>query len=157
MSINSAKSEESNINLFYEWAIWGHLESEKNLELILLKGHLLLEVVLDSLLFDDKKDYKNYSFHRKVTYLENLDVKEESRQRFIVMALRDLNKMRNKLAHEFKYDIANGEFDEWSSRIHDNLEGMKWTRYTRRTKIIHSFSILAKNILDIKTTKASCR
>ncbi|MFA9392882.1 MAG: hypothetical protein ACERKD_23950 [Prolixibacteraceae bacterium] len=151
MSTDNNKTEKPNLDPFYEWAVWGQLESEKNYELILLKGHLLLEAALESLLLQHKIDScENYSFHRKISFFESLDITEKLKQKFIVKALRDINNMRNKLAHEFKFDINNGEFDEWSSQIHQNLQGMKWTRYTHRTKIVHSFSILAINILNLK-------
>jgi len=30
-----------------EWAVWAHLDSQKNIELVLLKGHMMLEVMVN--------------------------------------------------------------------------------------------------------------
>ena len=55
------------IDPLVEWAVWGHLDSKTDLELLLLKGHLLLEVILDTTLERNNiKDYNNYSFYRKL-------------------------------------------------------------------------------------------
>jgi hypothetical protein len=61
--------------------------------------------------------------------------------------------LRNKFAHEFNFDIDNGEFELWSSNIQEKLKGKKFTKYTFRTKIVHSFSILAKSILELTDMK----
>ena len=33
-----------------EWAVFGHLDRKKDLELILLKGHLITETILETVL-----------------------------------------------------------------------------------------------------------
>lgn len=143
--------EEVNINPLYEWAVWGHLESEKNMELILLKGHLLLEMTLESFLRHNKiENCDDYSFYRKISYFESSDITDKSKQIFISNSLRAINKLRNKLAHEFEFDLTSEELENWSSEILNNLKGMKWSKYTTRTRIVHSFSILSRNILDLK-------
>lgn len=142
------------IDPLVEWAVWGHLDSKTDLELLLLKGHLLMEVILDTTLSrNDVSDYKNYSFHRKIITLENLQLKDKAKKEFIISSLKDLNRLRNKVAHEFHSEIDNGEFQLWSSNILEKLKGKKFTKYTFRTKIVHSFSILAKNILELTDTK----
>lgn len=138
------------IDPFVEWAVWGHLDSKTDLELILLKGHLLIELVIDTALIRCcKQNYKNYSFYKKVSVLENIDFKKNHMKGFIISSLLDLNNLRNKLAHEFNYDIYNGEFEQWASKILNNMDGVKFSKYTYRTKIVHSFSILSINILKL--------
>lgn len=138
------------IDPLVEWAVWGHLDSKTDLELLLLKGHLLLEVILDTVLERNSvTDYNNYSFHRKIITLEKLDFEDKVKKYFIISALKNINKLRNKVAHEFHFDISNGDFELWSSNILENLKGTKFTKYTFRTKIAHSFSILSKNILEL--------
>lgn len=145
------KKTATDINPFFEWAVWGHLESEKNLELILLKGHLLLEVVLESVLrYFDFENPENYSFYHKIVCFEKLNFPNEKNQAFMSNCLKNINSLRNKLAHEFQFNVENGELEKWSLEILENLRGMKWTKYTTRTKIIHSFSILSRNLLDLK-------
>jgi hypothetical protein len=144
-------NEKQNINPLFEWAVWGHLESERNLELILLKGHLLLEITLESFLKHNKiDDCEDYSFYRKIICFENFDITDKQKQTFITNSLRLINILRNKLAHEFLFDSTSRELENWSSEILNNLQGMKWSKYTTRTRIVHSFSILSRNILDLK-------
>jgi len=131
-----------------EWAVWGHLQSKTDLELILLKGHLLLESILDSVLGIAETD--NYSFHRKVIELENTNRGSGSKQRLIIDSLKAINKLRNRLAHELYFEVNNGELELWAMDILCNLNGTKFTKYTVKTKIVHSFSILSKSLYELK-------
>ena len=144
-------NEKVTINPIFEWAVWGHLESERNLELILLKGHLLLEITLESFLKQNRfENCDDYSFHRKISCFENIDIEDKSKQIFLANSLKIINILRNKLAHEFNFNLTSGELETWSTQILNNLEGMKWTKYTSRTRIVHAFSILSRNILELK-------
>lgn len=149
----TAQTEQANeIDPLLELAVFGHLDNKTELELILLKGHLLLETILETVLKrNDIKNLDNYSFHRKVSTLESIDFKDKFRKEFIVSSLREINRLRNKVAHEFIFDIANGEFEIWALKILDNLKGEKFSKYTFRTKIVHSFSVLTKNILELQS------
>ena len=141
---------ENKIDPIVEWAVWGHLSSETDLELILLKGHLLIEMVMDTALGRNKiLNYKNYSFYKKISILETIDFKDGDKKKLIISSLKTLNNMRNKLAHEFHFDISNGEFEQWASIILENLQGIKFSKYTYRTKIVHSFSALSINLLEL--------
>jgi hypothetical protein len=142
------------IDLILEWTVFVHLERKTDLELILLKGHLLLETISEIVLKrNDIKNLDNYSFHRKILILESINFENRLRKKFIISSLREINRLRNKVAHEFLFDITNGEFETWASKILNNLKGEKFTKYTFRTKIVHSFSVLTKNILEMKTLK----
>lgn len=143
---------EDNLDPLIEWAVWGHLDSEKNLELILLKGHLLLEIILEGVLRrSNVTEFENYSFHRKIIAFEQIATNNGAEKDFIVLSLKSINRIRNKIAHEFYFDIENGEFEQWSSNILNNLTGTKHTKFTYRTKLVHSFSILSKNLLELST------
>lgn len=144
----------NDIDPLVEWAVWGHLDSKTDLELILLKGHLLLEIILDiTLKRNNIINCDNLSFHRKTLTLEKIDCPNDKSKNFIISSLQELNRLRNKMAHEFHFDINNKEFEVWVSSILQNLQGTKYTKYTFRTKIVHSISILAKNILEMKEPK----
>ncbi|MFW0714435.1 hypothetical protein [Pedobacter sp. N23S346] len=141
---------ENKIDFLVEWAVWGHLNSKYDLELILLKGHLLVEIILGSVLKQSKiSDSDNYSFHRKIIALEQTTVNNQDNKKLIIKYLKSINRIRNKIAHDFHFDINNGEFEKWASDILNNLRGTKYTKYTSRTKLVHSFSILSKNILEL--------
>lgn len=149
-------SESQRLDFLYEWAVWGHLSSKKDIELIVLKGHLMLETALETTLSRNnilKND--NYSFYRKLTILENDIITEKPDKEFIVNSLKKINLMRNKLAHEFFYNELDIDIEEWSKSILMNLKGEKYSKLTYRTKIVHSFSILTLNLLKIKTSANS--
>jgi len=150
-SVTNGSSRVTNdIDPLVEWAVWGNLDKETDLQLILLKGHLLLEYILDTALKRNNiLDYKNYSFYRKILTLEKIDFRDNVKKNFIISSLQSINKLRNKVAHEFIFDIKNGEFELWSSNVLENLKGTKFTKYTFRTKIVHSFSIISMNILEL--------
>jgi len=138
------------IDYLVEWAIWVHLDSKTDMELILLKGHLLLELILDATLSRlNLHKNKNYSFYKKTIILDKIQFKESIKKNFIVSSLKDINKLRNRLAHEFQFDIKDGELEIWALNILENLKGEKHTNYTFRTKIVHSFSIISRNILEL--------
>ena len=133
-----------------EWAVWGHLSSERDLELILLKGHLLLEIILETMLERSNIiECESYSFHRKILAFEQIATNNDTRRDFTALSLKTINRIRNKIAHDFHFDIKNGEFELWSSDILNNLTGTKYTKFTYKTKLVHSFSILSKNILEL--------
>lgn len=128
-----------------KWSVWAHLDNEKNLELILLKGHITIELLLDGLLDDrGNKRFSNYSFSRKVAELERLYIDAT-----IIAHLRELNKIRNKLAHEFSFDIYEGELARWSESVLCSFPYRKYSKFTYRTKIVHAFSALGAAILDV--------
>jgi hypothetical protein len=147
MEYNSSARQSGEVNSLIELAVWSRLYSETNMELILLKGHLLIEVLLESTLRGENIECENFSFYRKIQTLQNTKLKE--RNCFIIQSLKKLNEIRNKLAHDFNFDITNGEFELWALEVRKNLKGKKFSRYNFRTKIVHSFSIISKNILDL--------
>jgi len=148
---NNEKETNAALSFIIEWAIWARLSSKKDLELILLKGHLFLEVVLDTILeMNDIKDTQNFSFHRKISSLRKIRIKNIKKQDLICSLLCDINQLRNKLAHEHGFEINNGEFESWGQVVLENFVGTKFTKYTFKTKIVHAFSVLAKNILELR-------
>ena len=63
--------EVNEIDPLIEWAVWGHLGTQTDLELILLKGHLLLEPILEIVLKRNNfQDIENYSFYKKLLHLK---------------------------------------------------------------------------------------
>lgn len=133
-----------------EWAVWGQLDSKTDLELILLKGHLLIEQILDGKLNRcEIENKKSLSFYSKILAIEKLNFEQTEKKKIIINALKKLNKLRNNLAHDYKFDLKNGEFELWSKGILQNLNGEKYTRFTFRTKIVHAFSTLTINILEL--------
>lgn len=138
------------IDYLYEWAVWAHLSSKLDVELVLLKGHLLLEISMGTVL--KRREIENFhklSFNGKLIILEEMDSSNSEHRSKITDYLRTLNRMRNKLAHEFHFDPKSGELEDWASSILNSLEGTKYTKYTYRTKIVQAFSVLSFNVLSL--------
>lgn len=145
------RSNDDKLNFIYEWAVWGHLESKKDIEMILLKGHLLLETALEVLLKRNSVVLNdNYSFFRKVNLFESQIETNKTIKSDIVFFLREINSLRNQLAHEFLIENLNTNLKVLADGILAKLSGTKYSKFTFRTKVVHSFSTLAINILDIK-------
>lgn len=144
------KEDKKGIDFLTEWAVWGNLSSQKDLESILLKGHLYIEVVLEVVLKrNELKISDNFSFYRKISEFKKLKFIDDGKSKLITSLLEEINMLRNKLAHEFQFDINGGEFDRLAQKIFENLEGTKFSNYTRKTRIVQSFSILTKNLLEL--------
>lgn len=142
--------EEFSLDPLWEFAVFIHLDAKSDLELILLKGHLLLETVLTVVLKRNGLDsVDNLSFYRKTIDFELINFKDSTKLALIAKALKEINRLRNQLAHEFSFDIHNGEFQKWAAQILTDLKGTKYTKYTHRTKIVHAFSILTANIIEL--------
>ena len=116
--------QKNELNQMLEWAVWGNLESKTDLELILLKGHLILDNLLEIVLERNNiTNSKNYSFYRKVTLFETIETSNQINKDFILSSLKDINRLRNKIAHEYSFDIENGEFEVWALNILKKLNG----------------------------------
>jgi len=145
------RSNDDKLNFIYEWAVWGHLESKKDIEMILLKGHLLLETALEVLLKRNSVAVNNnYSFFRKINLFESQIETNKTIKSDLVFFLRKINSLRNQLAHEFLVENLETNLKVLLDEILAKLSGTKYSNFTFRTKIVHSFSTLAVNILDIK-------
>ena len=140
-----------NIDCLIEWAVWGNLQSKNDLEGILLRGHILIDIILStSLKRMEIQKCDTFSFHSKVKAFEKVNFSEIEKHKFLCKSLYELNNLRNKLAHEVDFNFRNGNFESWSLEIIKELDGMKYSNFTRRTKIVHSFSFLAKAILELR-------
>lgn len=147
---SKGKRKEYEIDFLAEFAVWSNLHYLTDLELILLKGHLLLEFMLNIVLSrNDIEDYENFSFYKKLKVFETIDFEKTLRKDLLISYLKRLNKLRNNIAHEYSFDINNGELERLSLEILQNLKGKKFTKYTFKTKIVHSFSVLSINILEM--------
>lgn len=130
-----------------EWAVWANLDRQQSWELILLKGHLLIESVLiethSRLVLVELTKTRNLSFHRKVQDLKQSQVDDKLFNDALNFAF-ELNDMRNKLAHEAFVDGLEQDFNSLSSRILLSLPTSKFQKYTTRTKSTQAMATLAK-------------
>ncbi len=140
-----------------EWSVWCILDKYKDLELILLKGHLYLDVTLTTVILGNKvSNASDLSFFRKTKMLESIEVKDAKRKEVIICALGQINNLRNMLAHEPNFDLDDSAFNSWVDYVLSNLKGQKFGNYTFRTKKVHAFSVLTINILESFKVKKKC-
>lgn len=144
----------SDLSKVYECAVGIQLDRVKNIELILLKGHLLLEVAIDNAIHASSKhnglNTKDLSFHKKLQVLEGLqpDIQHDLKQ--ALLHLKQLNRLRNRLAHELTFDGGSEDLGRWSEAVLADFPGTKVCRHTFRTKIIQAIGSLGSVIVDPK-------
>ncbi len=142
------------LNPLYEWAVWGHLSNKRELELILLKGHLMIESTLEACLSEKMENrFNELSFFKKIKIFEEMTFENKTKHNFIIECLNQLNVIRNELAHDALFEMDESNIMDWSEEIHKELFGTKYSKYTIRTKFIHAFSFLAINILEMDSLK----
>lgn len=109
--------------------------------------HSLYNEYAGVFVMDGVNDCRAFSFYRKIGLLDKLNVTDRNKLEKVVVALTQINTLRNRLAHEVLFSVDNSDFSYWAIEVLANFNGAKFTKYTYRTKIIHAFSVLSKNIL----------
>ena len=115
-----------------EWAVWANLREIKDVELLIVKGHLALDSVLSEV------TKQNLSFFGKARTLEDQEGFQD-----VGYLLLEINKIRNKLAHEIDFYSAEGDAENWAKEVLSKVDYTKFCRLTRRTRLIHAFSAMA--------------
>jgi len=134
-----------------EWVVWANLDKKKDLELILLKGHLILEIFMDNLLNNgSKENYKKLSFFGKVKVLHKINGSETVNLEAIQTHLLSINKIRNQFAHEWEFKIHKSEIEQWALDVLSTFKGEKFSKLTFRTKVLHAFSSLSGALVEIE-------
>ena len=91
-----------------------YIEKEKDLSVILLKSHLLIEYYLDHLILLLKENHGNL---RRIGFYEKLQILEKQSPFFkkpggtMLKSLYALNNVRNNLAHQLNFEISQSELD----------------------------------------------
>ncbi|WP_347706351.1 hypothetical protein [Roseateles paludis] len=133
-----------------DWAVWANLDRYRDTELILLKGHLLLEVMLsESLrarLSRTETQIRKLSFREKLKALAPLTETDQALAKALKF-LEQLNWLRNKLAHE-PFPGIRTELATWSDQVLSVFATRKHQRYTPRTRITQAISALAKSVYE---------
>ena len=101
---------------------------------IVLKGHLVVEYMLDSII---KEKFKNpnkilsYSFYRKLEILHSLGFLPD----YLFKNIETLNKIRNKYAHDLKYSLDINELFVIDSDDKQITLSSKSKKYTKKSTI----------------------
>lgn len=139
-----------------DWAVWSNLDRYRETELILLKGHLLLEVMLSECLRTrlllTEQQIKKLSFHEKLKALAAVI----ERNKGLTQALEfseQLNRLRNRLAHE-PFPKLETDLAIWSDQALHVFLKSKHQRYTPRTRITQAISALARSVYQCASGEA---
>nr|WP_320050381.1 hypothetical protein [uncultured Desulfuromonas sp.] len=119
-----------------EVSVFNHLVGIKDKELILLKGHLLLDVMLSEATKNEK-----YGFHGKVGIFSNICKDDE-----VVNLLYDLNNIRNMLAHEWDFEIESSGLIEWSENVLEKTKSTMASRRTQRMDLVKAIASLSREV-----------
>ena len=131
----------------FEWAVWATLDSYKNTELILLKGHLLLEIALSQTLERhsslSEKKISDMSFHKKLLVLQKVSSEKSLELEQALTYAKTLNSLRNKLAHESSFNYEKEEVSSWAEGVLGDFPCTKFQKFTPRTKLTQAIASLS--------------
>jgi hypothetical protein len=99
-----------------------HIRSQSDPELLLLKGHLILELCLNEFLLahipdPDNLDKLNLTFARKLDLINALGHKLYTLNSAGSEQIRELNRIRNKLAHTLDFSLYEADFKKWACSV----------------------------------------
>ena len=121
----------------YQKFVLEHLSDIPNLELLILKGHILVEyainLYLESLSKANQSDFfkENFTFSNKLTILKhfgNLGSKDDN----LYQEIHLLNKLRNDIAHKLTYNEKH--LQDFFSHIGNKYPMINNDTYTLKTK-----------------------
>jgi len=140
-----------------EWATWQDLDKYQSFELILLKGHLQIEMFLGVCLRSRAKLIEskifNLSFHGKLLKLGAIDCTDGKLSMLLEFA-RELNRMRNRLAHEAFAERIDIDLLNWAHDVLDKIPAQRFQKRTNRTIITHAMSSLAGSLYGYAHSEA---
>ena len=145
-----------------EWMTDSNLRNHKDVEMVLLKRHLILEIFIDQGLDDYFKSDKslgslNIPFKKKLELLYALSPDHYFSNKEIFKQINTINKLRNKLAHNFKFDHNHLELKKWAEDVLQIFPEAIYGRKTFRISVIAAFSGLCRYLqertIELKKSK----
>ena len=130
-----------------------HLMPHRSVEMVLLKGHLILEVAIDNgvHLIVSEADYERYeglSFHRKLLTLQELRPRVRADLDRALKHLLEINRIRNRFAHEFFFHGGLNAIDAWSAAVLEDFPIFPEKRRSTRTRLIEAIGNLGSVMVD---------
>lgn len=127
-----------------------HLFQLKDVELIVLKGHLILEEGLNDYLAcfvnDIEKFLKiGFLFERKVALLSCLVPKQMANNE-IWEQLREINRLRNKLAHNLRFSQYEQQLKSWAIGVLGYNPRTIKRKITYRNSVVKAFALLSGHL-----------
>ena len=136
-----------------------HLFQLKEIELIVLKGHLIFEEGLNEFLACFVNDIERllkigFPFERKVALLSCLVPKQMANDE-IWEQLREINRLRNKLAHNLRFSQYEGQLKQWATEVLGyNPKTIKRT-LTYRNSVVKAFVLLSGKLTGLSAGYAA--
>ena len=129
-----------------------HLRSRDDIEMILLKGHLILEQALNQMLLcyiESQEDLcsLNLMFSKKLDLLVALSSKAWPPEE--IDHLREINRIRNKLAHQLDFDAFHGELKRWACQVVGYTPKSINRKQTYRSTLMKAFYLLSGLLLGM--------
>jgi hypothetical protein len=132
----------------FELAVAKNLKSYSDIEVVLLKGHLIIHQLLYQLIAAHQVDVArvekmNLMFGKTLELLMALNpdlLKNEYPH------LREINRIRNKGAHELFFDDYHDDLRKWASVVLDHDPSIVRGKRTYKSDVINAFVKLAANI-----------
>ena len=139
-------------------ALQKHVHSQSEPELLLLKGHLILEQCLNELLRvyiadTDALDKLNLTFSRKLDLLGALGHHRYSPGANGDAQIRELNRIRNKLAHRLDFEDYQSDFKRWACSVVGHTPKSMNRRTTYLNTVRRAFVLLAAFLSGVAEAK----
>lgn len=133
-------------------AVTVKLNEYQDMEMILLKGHLILEQTVNQLIDIHVKDPKridsmNLMFARKIELLSALIGHQFSEH---YEHLKELNKIRNKVAHELFFDKYHEDLKSWACSVNMYTPKTLDRKRTYKNSVIKAFSFLSGLLIGME-------
>jgi hypothetical protein len=138
-----------------------HLFQLKDIELIVLKGHLILEEGLNDFLACFVNDIEAFlkiglMFERKVTLLSCL-VPAQMAKSEIWNELRELNRLRNRLAHNLRFSEFEVQLKQWATSVLRNNPKSLKRKITCRNSVVKALALLSGRLAGMSEAYAEVR
>jgi len=124
-----------------------HLRTKDDIEMMLLKGHLILEQALNKILLcyienEEELSKLNLMFSKKLDLLIALSGKGYGSDQEISQ-LREINRIRNKLAHQLDFDGFHSDLKRWACQVVGYTPKSINRKQTYRNTLMRAFYLLA--------------
>lgn len=134
-----------------QYAVTVTLKEYAHMELILLKGHLVLEQMLNSILVakgidSEKLNQMNLMFSKTLELsiaISGPVLKEE------YFHLKEINRIRNKAAHELFFDKYHEDLKNWACLVLEHRPKTINSKRTYKNHVIKAFAFLAGKLQGI--------
>jgi hypothetical protein len=142
-----------------EIAVEIKLKEYQEMEMILLKGHLILEQTINQLIkkyVNDVNPFEsmNLMFAKKILILQAL-IGDNFKD--IFLHLKELNRIRNKVAHELFFAKYHDDLKKWACNVNGHTPKTINTKRTYKNQVIKAFAYLSGYLIGwesaVKTIK----